>query len=160
MNNWWQSRAPRERLVLAGGMAAVLVALLYALVWEPLHEALAQRQQTIQDQRVTLQWMQEKMDELEQLRAQVPHTDPSTPVPSLLGVLESSARAAGLRERITRMEPAGENRVQVSLRNASFDRSLQWMIALQERYGIEADENTMSAADRRGEVNATILFRR
>ena len=160
MNAWWNARAPRERLILTIGAAVVMVSLFYGVLWHPLNSQITQRRAALLEQHSTLQWMQQATDELQRLRSQGPQSTPDAPGSSLLVVLESSAREHGIRDRITRMEPAGNDRVQLSLRDVNFDRTLQWIAALQQRHGMEISESSIVADDVRGNVDAALTLHR
>ncbi len=160
MKQWWDAREPRERRVLVIGAVIAAVALLYSLLWQPLQKRIGRQQAALAEQRQTLQWMRQSSSELARLRAKRQRPQSAESDRSLLGLLESSAREQGLRDRIARMEPAGDDLVQVSLRDVSFDHAIAWIATLHGRYGIEVGESSFADAGNADTVNATLTLRR
>lgn len=159
MKHWWSQRTPRERWVLAGGALLVGALLLYAGLWQPLHTGVEQRRAALQARQDTLAWMRSATAQVPELRARRPAIDAEQASGSLLALLESSARQAGLRERIARMEPDTENRVRLSLREAGFDQTVRWLATL-ENAGISVQGAQFVSADRAGTVNASLTLGR
>ena len=65
---YWQGLQPRERVMLLVGGVALLFALFYFLLWQPVMNARMQMQQEVQQQRTLLQWMKEAASEAKALR--------------------------------------------------------------------------------------------
>ena len=59
MKAWWESLSTRERALVAGGAAATLALLLYALVWEPFQAGGRRLRQSVAEQRASLAWMRQ-----------------------------------------------------------------------------------------------------
>lgn len=157
MKHWWMERSARERLTLGTGAVVLLLILLWGLVWAPLQDSLARRATALESQQQTLQWMQSVAAELPRLRSG--QRDAAEPATSLLGLLESSARQAGLRQRIVRMEPEGEGSVRLNLRQVDFDHTIQWLAQLQNQ-GIAVRDGQFVLADAPGTVNASLTLQR
>lgn len=157
MKNWWMERNARERLTLGAGGVVLLLILLWGLVWAPLQDSVARRTAALASQQQTLQWMQTVSAELPRLRSG--QRDAAEPATSLLGLLESSARQAGLRQQIVRMEPEGEGSVRLNLRQVNFDHTIQWLTQLQSQ-GIAVREGQFVLADAPGAVNASLTLQR
>ncbi len=160
MRQWWEAREPRERRVLVIGTVIVAVVLLYTLLWQPLQKQIGQQQAALAEQRQTLHWMLQSSSEIARLRALQKAPQSSESDRSLIGLLESTAREQGLRDRIARMEPGGNDLVQVSLRDVSFDHAIAWIATLHSRYGIEVGESSFADAGNADKVNATLTLRR
>lgn len=157
MKHWWMERSARERLTLGTGAVVLLLILLWGLVWAPLQDSLARRAAALENQQQTLQWMQSVAAELPRLQSG--QRDAAEPATSLLGLLESSARQAGLRQRIVRMEPEGEGSVRLNLRQVDFDHTIQWLAQLQNQ-GIAVRDGQFVLADAPGTVNASLTLQR
>ena len=56
---------------------------------------------------------------------------------SLLTRVESSAQQQGLREALRRLQPSGDNQIQVSLEGASYSQLMQWLSSLRQQ-GVRA----------------------
>lgn len=159
MKQWWEQRTTRERWVLAGGALLLGTVLFYAWLWQPLHMGVEQRRAALQARQDTLAWMRAATAEVPQLRARHSASGTERASASLLAMLESSAREAGLRERITRMEPEADNRVRLSLREVGFDQTVHWLATLQGN-GISVRGAQFVSADRPGTVNASLTLGR
>ncbi|MDQ3731823.1 MAG: type II secretion system protein M, partial [Pseudomonadota bacterium] len=68
MKNWFYSLAPRERLMVAGGGAAVAVALTFLMIWAPFAEKHAQLAVSVKAQQETLEWMRQASLQVQQMR--------------------------------------------------------------------------------------------
>lgn len=160
MKRWWQEREPGERWFLSIGAGAITLLLVYAFLWEPLQTRIAQQHATLAEQQGTLEWMRRASSEVRQLRTRAADQRTDGPQPSLLGILESSAREQGLRDRIGRMEPVGDDTVRLDLREVGFDRALRWIATLQQSHGVEVVETSVVANASPGTVNGSFTLRR
>lgn len=105
----WQAMAPRERAMLAGGGAILLVCLVFVLVVDPLLDRLDRAErQTLRKQKELQELTQVGAEyaaqnaRLAQLERRLPPTDGQF---SMLTFLEDAAVAAQVRDRISAMQP-------------------------------------------------------
>ena len=77
---------------------------------------------------------------------------------SLLALADASAREAQLANVLKRIEPVSAGRVSVWLEAAPFDAMAGWLEQLQNRYGIRAEEFSVSLAAAPGQVDARIVL--
>ena len=67
---------------------------------------------------------------------------------SLLTRVESSAQQQGLRDALKRLQPSGDNQIQVSLEGASYEQLMQWLSSLRlqgvraQRVDIQQERNS------------------
>ncbi len=159
MNEWWQDLQPRQRLVIALAAGILLLLLLWTQIWEPLVEARQAERARIAQQQATLAWLDAITPMARGLRgAGVRSTDLGGR--SLLGVVDETARAAGLAGQLSRIEPVGENQVRVWLEGAEFRTVMRW---LDELTGTRPVLISQLAADRAagsGRVNVRITLER
>lgn len=59
---WWQSISPRERILVAGGGVALLIAVIYWGGIKPLNDRAELAQNRINNERNLLAWVQKKAD--------------------------------------------------------------------------------------------------
>lgn len=159
MNEWLQSLGPRERLML--GVAAVVLALLllYALVWSPLNNGYETLKTRVDVQRDTVVWMEQSVQQLQQLQRSGGPAARGLGGKSLLAVTDSSARSNGLGPALKRVEPEGSRNVRVWLELASFDLVVKWLVFLSTTYGIDIDSVSMERiSDSAGQVNARLTL--
>ncbi len=144
---WWRGLAPRERLALALGGAAALLLLAWGLLWAPLQERAARLREQVARQEAEVAWMRRAAAEAARLRAAAPRTRPSG---SLLGLVDRTARAAGLGQALARVQPQGEARVRVRLEGAPFDGLARWLGELAAA-GLRVEELDVEREARGGE---------
>lgn len=146
---------PRERLLYFGGAAAA-VFLLYLSIWFPMQRELARLRVAVPKQKVQLAQMQVQAMEINQLRA-------SGRLPAaggnLLATLEQSATVNGLRARISRMEPDGNNGARLSLDAINFNALITWIDNLQNQGGVHVEKATFETHATPGTVNARLILR-
>lgn len=131
----WHALAPRERLALAALAAFLLGLALYGGLWLPVERQRAQALADFQQQRELLAYLQARAPEARSLgdRAEPSATSPT----GLQRQVTAAAEGQGLT--IERLDAAGEEGVQVSLRPAPFATLLAWFEVLQ-RQGIRIEE--------------------
>ena len=130
LRGFWAGLAPRERAVLAGGLAAAVLVLAYAFAWVPWQDALGRLRLQVPAERETLAWMRQAAARAAALRGAAPGASGGLPA---LTVLERTAEWRGLRERIRQMRPADQGRVRIWLQDVSFDDWLRWLGDLRGR---------------------------
>ncbi len=160
--HWWQELEPRERLFLQAGGAVLVLLILWALVWLPYQQATEQLQTKIDSR-------EQQFAELRQIAAQVKASDKPGQMSilnqqsaragrSLLRLADETVRSAGLAAALKRIEPESDQRAQVWLENASFDRLIGWLESLEKNYTVNIESANISRSANAGDgtVNARI----
>jgi general secretion pathway protein M len=57
LRKYWENLNPRERWLVGGGAAVVVLLFLYTLVWDPWQRSLEQLRTGVPAKQATLQWM-------------------------------------------------------------------------------------------------------
>jgi general secretion pathway protein M len=151
-NAWWNARLPRERQVLAVGAAAVVLALFYSIVWQPVHQARARAESDLRDTRTFANRLESIAVEVERARGSGAAAE--TRNLSLLSAVGQAAQRPELGGKApSRIEPEGEKEVKIWFDDVAFDALLAWLQQLQSQYGI-----VVSAAEleRKGEGVVTV----
>lgn len=145
----WRARAPRERLVLAGGAALLALALAYAYAWLPMQHQLTQLRGTLPQLRVQAEQVQRNAEEVTRLRAR-----PTTlrQGGSIVAIVEQRAAASGLREHIAALVPQDRNRVRVVLPRVGFDAWLAWIGDMQAAHGVRVESARIESSGEAGMV--------
>lgn len=156
MKEWLNSLEPRERrLVLSGaGIAAVL--LVYVLIWEPFAAKVERLRTGNGEQQAVLLWMEGAAKEVKQLNRGA-HRQAATGQ-SLLALIDSTAKAGRLGTSLKRVQPDGEQRVQVWLEEAVFDDVVAWLEGLNQRQGITLESSVIAAKDKPGLADVRLVF--
>lgn len=158
MKAWWQGLSAREKTLV--GWTGVLLAgfLFWLLLWRPLlaaNEAAIARADSLQRE---LGWIHAAAAEIARLEGSGAGSRASRGNQSLLALVESSARGAGMENAFRRGEPAAPGQVRVWLENAAFDPLVRWLQVLDERYGVTASEASIDRAGVPGLVNVRLTL--
>ncbi len=148
----WHSLPPRDRLALVVLGCALVLTLLYLLLWRPVVQHAEQARSHLQQQRTLHQYLQEHAP---QVRAQQSKPQLSVDPAALQGLVTASASSQGLN--IERMDNQGDGGLQISLQPTDFNRLLRWLVSLEEQ-GVRVDEAGLERADK-GLVSARLLLR-
>ncbi|HEX7080304.1 MAG TPA: type II secretion system protein M [Gammaproteobacteria bacterium] len=155
MKEWFLSREPRERVILAVGAAVAGVIVLFGFIWRPLAAGTAELRESVEEKNRLLIDLQQA--------AAVPDTARparSAPGQSLVVLVDSTAQAHGVAEALTRRRPDGPDRIDVTFENASFDALVSWLVALQTEHGIGVEAASVTSGSGPGLVNGQIFLRR
>ncbi len=154
MVGYWDGLQPRERVALAIGGAALLVALLYLSIWQPLMNAREEMRQEVIQQRALLHWMSAAADEAKQLRGSSGKAA-TQGGQSLLSLVDQSARKAEMGGTIKRVEPDGKQ-VRIWLDGVSFDKLIDWLERLERERSVHVVNATIERAGASGIVDARL----
>nr|VFK41251.1 MAG: general secretion pathway protein M [Candidatus Kentron sp. SD]VFK46969.1 MAG: general secretion pathway protein M [Candidatus Kentron sp. SD]VFK79937.1 MAG: general secretion pathway protein M [Candidatus Kentron sp. SD] len=148
---------PRERVAFVIGGVAILLAILRFLVIEPLHNEVQFLTTRVLEQKADLHWMQQSAREIIRLRENATAEKDSSHEQSLLIIVDTSAKKAGISPSIKRIEPAGEESVRVWIEEATFNNLLRWLGDLRIK-GIYSRNITISRRKTPGRVNAQVTL--
>lgn len=152
---WWDGLAARERrIVILAGLALLLVAA-FLFVIEPGLErrsALNSQLQTLVNEQA---WMQAQVPAV---RAQV-QAGGAAPAArtsgSPLGVVDVSARSAGLGSALRRVRPL-ESAVEAELEGAPYTALVGWLATLESLHGLRVVSLSIDRGNEPGRVNAQL----
>lgn len=152
---FWRTRAPRERLVLAGGSALLALALGVAYGWLPMQREVAQLRMALPQLRDQARQLQQDAQEVGHLKTQpavMRETD------NLALTIEQRAIASGLRERIESITPQGVGQVRVVMPRVAFDDWIGWLGELQTSHGVRVESARIDATDDAGMISVDALL--
>lgn len=156
--DWWNSREPRERRMLAIGGALATVMLVWGLAWNPLSRARADLRVRVAAQEADLAAMREQAARAQTLRGQGARAKVERQGKSLLALADATARGALLANALKRVEPTGPKSVRVSLEAADFDAIADWLDGLGRDFGVIATDFSADRAEGSGRVNARVTL--
>ncbi len=148
MNDYWQSRTPRERLLLRAAAASLVLALLWLLVLEPLRVAGNKAERALPALHRQAAEMRLLAAETRQLQAH------AGPVAVSATDLEKGAGHFGLAPAIT---PQGEGRFAVRLQGVSLTALLDWLGHVQRESHLFVWQARLRAAGE-GRVEAQLVL--
>jgi general secretion pathway protein M len=150
MKAWFQNLQPRERLILLGGVAAVvLIAAWFGVMrlhaqTEVLRDAVAAKQRML----------------IDLTRVGTRAAAPANPQgnQTLVVVIDGTAREHGIA--LTTRRPDGPDGVQVAFSNVPFDMLLEWLVALEKQSSVAVETASFTTAKQKGIVNGQLTLRR
>lgn len=136
MKKWFASLEIRERRLISAAAGILLLLSLYVLVLGPMISEYRRVQNSVAEKEVQVAEMQQLALEVKQSRALAPKRAGIAEGRSLLGTIDSTAKANQLGESLSRVQPDGDNKANISLDNAPFDKVVRWLENLQRQQGI------------------------
>lgn len=154
LRKWFEALKPRERLMVQGGVALILLMLLFGALLMPLHASLSRAREKVETQRLDLAWMQQHAPEVQAAAGSFVAGRDESPIV----LIDRTGHEAGLSDALRGTQPNGESGVRVQLESAPFDAMVGWLGALTQRHGMAIESITVDRTVRPGLVNASITF--
>lgn len=159
MKDWWESLQSRERSMVFVASVLIALAILYFLIWSPISSSRDNKQTRVDAKRETLAWMMQKKQEVEHLKRINPNMfNRASDNRSLLAVVDTGAKQMGIRPAITKIEPKGDNSVQIWLEDIAFDYLIVLLGELERRNNIEVSNASFDRSDQIGKVNGKVTL--
>ena len=149
----WESRSPRDRVLIAV-LAAVVGVALYLWLVQSAYRARAQLGSSVSLLREQSIRLDADATELERLRSM---PAPAAPQTDLRTQVQAQAGAAGLARAILRIDAPDANQVQVVFGSVAFADWLAWIASLQTQH-IRLDSSRIEALSTPGLVGVTATF--
>ena len=150
---WWRTKAARERLIYAALAAAMIAALLWTSVWQPLSDWQEREMRRLDNAQRLFEWVT-----LNEGRARVAAEGAGqrdeAGTGSILPAITQAAEAAGIR--LARLQPESGGAVSVSLEQQPFDQVVAWLAKLGDSNGIRVVQASLDAHRAPGFVNAQL----
>ena len=129
----WHGLQTREQQILRYSAVILGVLLFYLLIIDPVYSGRDNAEQRLRSAQEAFSVAQRQASDL---KAALSHPGASESG-SLLTEVESSAQQQGLRNALRRLQPSGNDQIQVSLEGASYDQLVQWLSSLHQQ-GVRA----------------------
>ena len=149
----------REKNMILFMSAAILLTLIYLLLWEPVFKSLDEQQLKQQSQKKILLWMNNAQKEVQQLRSSGNSLSPHSNQP-ISTLVERSAISTGIRNNIFKMNSDKKQQLKVQFKSVEFDRLTQWLGKLQNDYGVNAKFVSINKADKPGMVSCRVTLQK
>lgn len=151
----WESRSPRDRVVIAI-MAALVAAALILWLAQSAYRARTQLGASLTVLRAQATRLNLDATELERVRA-IPA--PPTAKTDLRALVQARAEAAGLARALLRIDAPDANQVQLVFGAVAFSEWLAWVASLQAEH-VRLDTGRIEALSTPGMVGVTATFTR
>jgi type II secretory pathway component PulM len=153
MKEWFANLQPRERAIFGGGAFAALVILLWAGVLRPLET----RSEVLRNSVAAKQRLLVSLAQIDGQPAG-PSSGTEGQDQTILSLVGNSATAHGVE--LTRRRPDGPDGIQVTFGNASFDKLVAWLIALETESSVKVESASFTGTRQPGLVNGQLVLRR
>lgn len=159
MKAWFNGLSEREQRLVMIAAAAVLGMLVYLLIWQPIQQKRSSAQSYLDSVQADLSWMQANAAAVQQYqRSGTSQQVVARPKgQSLLSLVDSSARSAGVTENIRRIQPSANKGVLVQLQDIAFDSLLIWLDQLR-RQAVVVETFKVDQQPASGRVNANLIL--
>jgi general secretion pathway protein M len=155
LREFWAERSTRERALLAGGAAAVVLVALYLFLWQPGLAASQRLSAALPKLRAQAELMRAQQAEMAVLRKSAAE---GLKGDDLRVSLEASLARAPFAKSVQRIEASSAERATVAVSSASFDDWLRWVAAAQRESGARLERCTIAALPEPGRVRADATF--
>ncbi|WP_261857561.1 type II secretion system protein M [Photobacterium sanguinicancri] len=153
MKSWWKALSLREQRLMLGAGGALLIAIFYWGLWQPLATRADVAQQRINSERQLLSWVSKKANNIISLRGNASSSAGISDKGLNQVVNETTTR---FRIELIRMQPRSEA-VQVWVKPVPFNTLVNWLAFLRDEHGIDAQFLDISKADQNGVVEVNRL---
>jgi general secretion pathway protein M len=151
--------SPRERLLSAGGVIAILFYGLYLLIYAPVAAEKNLLEQKINAQQQAYQHIKKISAEVAGLRKNRQNTVNNPDVQSLMAVVDVSSNQLEIKPAIKRVIPDGADKVTLWLEKIAFDKLAYWLAVLETKQAIKITQISISREQTdTGTVNAKLLL--
>ena len=133
LKNRWSELQPRDQRILRYSAVIVALLLFYLFIVDPVQSGRDDAEQRLRSAQEAYAAAQRQASDLKKARSNAGASQSG----SLLTRVESSAQQQGLREALRRLQPSGDNQIQVSLEGASYSQLMQWLSSLRQQ-GVRA----------------------
>ncbi len=154
LQTWWQQLAPRERLVIGWGAAGLLLALLYAYLWQPLDSERNRLRAALPALRVAAEEVRAGAEEASRLKASAA---PATTGTALQAAVQQAASESGSAQA-PQLSLLDESRVSANWSAISFEAWTAMTAKLQNARHIRLESVTVDALPEPGLVRVQAVF--
>ena len=156
MKTWYLSKDPSERIIILFIGVIIVLALFYLLVWSPISISHHRNLSQLEQKRELLNWMQGASAEIKQLQNSSPQTGRRSG--PLLSTVDSTIKSSGLSQSMKRLEPQGNDKVQIWFENTAFDALTLWLGTMANQYHIQIESINIDRQPESGKVNARLVL--
>lgn len=162
MRDWFDSLAPRERILVSVCAVVVVLAILWLGIWRPLdsrHDAL---RESVADWESGLDMLQRVAELSGTAPAPGAGRSPQITNQTPVVIVDTTLRARGLSNALRRSQPTTSTGIRVEFESVAFDALVLWLGDLSTRYGMNVQSGNLSVAPRAepGRINATLTLER
>ena len=159
LNQWLETLEQRERYIVIGGAIAFIIMLFYLMIWEPVVSNHEQQQNQNIAQRQLHSWMKDAAGEIQQLKSAGGSSLAKSRDQSISSLADRSSITSGIKPYIDKIDQ-NKKGVKVSLKSANFDKIINWLADLENKYAITASKIKIEKSRIEGAVDAQVTLER
>ena len=152
------SMPKRDQQALIALVIALVLAILYFLVWSPAHEFSKKQQANLKSSQELLNWVQANEGVARSLASN--SGEGSSKIldsQSLVSTVSSNAQKHKIK--LKRFEPSGDRKVRVWVEKVPFNTIIVWLRDLNTTYNIEVSQVSIDKEDKGGLVNVRLTLK-
>lgn len=157
---WWSQLEQREQRMLTIGGVALALFILYAGIWSPITNHLADMRTSIVKDQKTLQWMQSADKEISHLEGESKQQKAKSVTPvELLSIMQKTIEEAGLTLSLKQAKQSSGDSIVLHFQKADFDRLMALLIITLKEQNVTVTQFSAIAAGTQGVVNADVTLK-
>ncbi|WP_165475013.1 type II secretion system protein GspM [Legionella yabuuchiae] len=153
MKHYWQNLNERDRVALVLGIAAVIIYLMYLIIFSPLYTALEQKSLQHKEKRETLAWMKQIRGQKSQLKPQQPLTNTQ-----LLSLLARKLKIPMFQPFPYQLQQLSAGDIQLSFESVPFILFIQWLKQLNQTYAFSIKQFNAQRIDTAGLAKVSLIL--
>ncbi|SJL84784.1 type II secretion system protein M [Vibrio palustris] len=134
LKQWWSSITQREQRLVIIAAVCLVVGIVYWGFYQPLNQRISMAKTRVHSEKQLLNWVSDKADHIVALRKQGGQTAALEP---LNRVIANSSNDFNIG--LIRVQPRGDNKMQVWVQPLPFSHLLDWIAFLKEKQGIDVE---------------------
>lgn len=146
MNAWWRARQRSEQILVAAGIAILLLCAWYLALVEPLGIAHERGTVRLRAATATHREISRLAAQARQLAEPGRTGTPFSTTRPLLSVVNQSGSRAGTQAYTRRVNPVGEDGVALVLDDVPFTDLAGWLVALDRQHGVAVERASIERA--------------
>lgn len=158
MKQWFLSLSSRERQMVQVAAVVIVLFLFYLIIWQPISDNYERSKKNVATASETIVWMKSAALEVKRLGGGAALSGQAKGKQFVLGMIDRSARKAGLGTVMKRVQPEGTSGVRVWFENASFDEFIKWLASVQSEHGLLVNEVNIEQTETTGLVNIRVYL--
>lgn len=157
IKNWWENLLDRERQLITAGGIVVGILFIYGVIWNPLADAVQDRQTQVTTQQQLLQYLQRAAHRVQQFKAAGIQVGAASDA-NLLSLIEETLSQQTLSGFLKQVNQPKKNEVVLTFENVPFDKLMQWAQTLNTTHGATITQLSAKRLSVIGTANVTVTL--
>jgi len=160
MKSWFYAKDQHEQRIILALAGLIGLSLAYLLIWSPITEAFQQKKNQVAAKQQLVSWMEKTARDIIQLKPLTTQQQKRNSGGPLLSTIDRTIKIARLNQTMKRLEPQGNDRVQIWFEKTAFDTLISWLGKVEGEYGIQIQTINIERLEQSGRVNARLVLRK